>query len=277
MSITQTGGTAATWKLVRDMHKRRRALMSHTMEMMATETRLGLQKRLPNRKEWRPLKKSFRTAELVDLGFNKFGSAIFADPKKFKLRGVEGPNEIVYVHVSPAAAKKYPELGVLRRFQPWTAGKGPSSDIPFVPDRRFAKLTFRRVSKKVVERVAKARSKDQPKWREMLRKSGMRGMSGLKRAAATGKGIRGKIHPGYQSLDLEYGMNGMPAVPHWRPTLIHLRGKGMRKYMEKAKGYLTDPESVEWERKPFYTSKPMRMKDAMRFRQAQNALGLSAD
>lgn len=172
---------------------------------------------LPDRAAYRVYRRSLRLVGVMGMP-GTWG--VQADPRAAGVKKLDAQKTAIYIKPRPggrAPAFVY----VLRKWGPWTV-----ETIPFIPERNVCLVEYRRVTRGFVVSVA-ARNRTQKRlWQHTL------GQVGKKTSSAQLSAVPPKVGkvPDFalDALRLEFGLNGVRAIPHWGPALGNLARGGLR-------------------------------------------------
>jgi hypothetical protein len=177
---------------------------------------------LPKGSDYDAYRSSLEVVQVVGLPRGMGGYAIRVNKRARKVREVDVPLTIVYVRANRKLRRIPKAIKILEKYSPWTV-----QTLPFQPKRSEALVISRRVSRREVEKVGKARLKDRPAWRKALDKTGRREISKDKQLNIPKK-VNALPDVAFEAIRLEFGAGGMKAQPHWKPALRELVSTGMK-------------------------------------------------
>lgn len=196
----------------------------------ATLMQEEVQNRIPRTAQYA----AYRSAlKIVQSGFASAPVfAIMADPAEAQSETVEGETDVLTFKLRGSKRRRSPGAEILVQYQPWTL-----STLPFVPDPKDATMVKRKVSKREVEAVAKAREDDRQKWLAALQSAGIRPDPPQSRI---GKEVKATPDMTYLALRLEFGLGGSRAVAHWRPALGVVKERISKRFQADSGGEFSD-------------------------------------
>lgn len=172
---------------------------------------------LPDRAAYRVYRRSLR---LVSVMGQPGTWGVQADPRAAGVKKLDSTKTAIYV--KPRAGGRAPAaVYVLSKWGPWTV-----DTIPFIPERNVCLVEYRKVPQSFVVSVA-ARNRAQKRlWQHTL------GQVGKKPSSAKLTAMPPKVGavPDFalDAMRMEFGLNGVRAMPHWAPALRNLARGGLR-------------------------------------------------
>ena len=242
---------------------------------LATEWALEeIKSKIPKKDEWSGYRDGLQMAQVLGTSKAEPAFALYVDVKKAKIRKVDGPKTVLYIHAKRRSRRTPPEIAVLESFNPWTI-----DTLPISPDKRWATVVSRKASKSEVATVAKRRRKDAPKWKKALARVGVRQVrkdQGMK----VDRKIRAMPDVALHALRLEFGLGSSKSTPHWRPTLISVaKGAIFRQLARQDKSLrrsLLDSGFQEWKKWPKKIPRQLRAGEVRKYEGFQKRLGIRA-
>lgn len=183
---------------------RARVFMQALSQKLAQKVYTDLVTRLPN--EAGELKKAARVAEVKG---EPFAFAVYLHSQRQTVLESDKDRVILSVAKKRGAFRVPETISILEDFSPWTL-----DTIPVSPDPRFATVTQRRVSARVVEQVRKDRKRDRKQWRPAFAAVVSAGK------LAKREQIEAVSDLLLQSVLYEFGLGGK-THPHWRPAILN--------------------------------------------------------
>jgi hypothetical protein len=231
-----------------------------------------IEENLPKGSDYDAYRTSLEIAQIVGLPRGFGGYAIRTNKRSRKVRNVDVPLTVIYVRANRKLRRIPKEIKILEKYSPWTV-----QTLPFQPKRSEALVISRKVSKREVEKIEKARLKDKPTWRKALDKTGRREISKDKQLK-----IPKKVHAlpdvAFEAIRLEFGVGGMKAEPHWKPAIRELMATGMKHMLRSdhriKRSYLT-AGYTQWKHWPPRQRK-IRLLEVKSFLPFQKKLGFHA-
>lgn len=166
------------------------------------------------------LRDSLQVSRIRGLPDDTAGYAIRSVPKMVRAARESQEDMVIYVAAKPNLMQALPEsVKILADYSPWTL-----ETLPYPPDPKTADIISRRVSRREVIKVTKARRRDLPSVRRMLSLAGIRVAD--MRTSMRGRGIAALPDIAFESLRLEFGLGGAPSKPHWRRAILKLALRG---------------------------------------------------
>lgn len=196
-----------------------RALPYEAAQMLLSSVVSGL----PNRGQYREIKKNLEVAEVSVFRKGVGGHGAFAlhvPTKSRRVKKTDASRTVLYVRVKDKRLVVDPAVMVLEDMGPWTM-----DTIPFWPDKRKASVVQRKVSVREVQKVAKRQRAQKNKVRRDLNRLGKRIPAKRKLKLKRGKAVPDLV---MSALELEFGMTG-GSKPVWRQSLAKLRKGGVRR------------------------------------------------
>lgn len=204
------------------------------------------------------------------------GGAVYAvrvSARKRRVKKVDIPRTVLYVQANKRLSRTLPEIAVLEQYSPWTV-----QTLPFTPKRSEALVVSRKVSRREVERIAKARMRDQQEWQKALSKAGRREVRKDKRLD-----IPKKVHAlpdvAFEALRLEFGLGGVKGQPHWKPAIRDFLSSGLKGMLRQDRRLVhlfTKKSFTAWKRWPPRTATKIRMGELRNYLPFQKKLGIRA-
>lgn len=240
-----------TMEYVKQMKKRKVALLRAIPYIAANETLKGLMLRIPSKDEFRAYRESLILSKVSGLDEEK--EAIYvvrSDIKARRVGKIERDKVVLYVRPKTARPARVPkDVQILIDMGPWTV-----DTMPFWPPAGKAIVIERKVSKREVSEVRKKQQKQKLKVRGALMKVG-RKMGNNKASTVGDIKAGGKAIPdvAMQAISLEYGGDGTRAVPAWRESLIFAKSIGLQTAVRRYKELheiMYDPRSKKWKHWP---------------------------
>jgi hypothetical protein len=116
------------------------------------------------------LRDSLRVDRIRGLSDNAVGYAIRSVSSPVRTTRDSKEDVVVYIATKSNLMQKAPKsTTILEEYSPWTL-----ETLPYPPDPKTADVISRRVSRREVTKVTKARKRDLPKVRALLKESGIR-------------------------------------------------------------------------------------------------------
>jgi len=174
--------------------------------------------RIPQRDDLNTYRSSLELVRVTGLPPKVAMFSIYARTKAHKVRQVDAPRSVLYIHARRRLLPPAPEVVILERYSPWTV-----DTLPFVPKRGTAITISRKVSRNSVQKVAKRREDDRTKWTRELREAGVKVKRGkvMARQAALPDVT-------FDATRLEFGLDRQRPHPHWRPTIARWKRAGIQ-------------------------------------------------
>jgi hypothetical protein len=242
---------------------------------LATEWALEeIKSKIPKKDEWSGYRDGLQMAQVLGTSKAEPAFALYVDVKKAKIRKVDGPKTVLYIHAKRRSRRTPPEIAVLESFNPWTI-----DTLPISPDKRWATVVSRKASKSEVATVAKRRRKDAPKWKKALAQVGVRQVrkdQGMK----VDRKQKAMPDVALDAIRLEFGLGSSQSKPHWRPALIQItKGQVLRMLARKDKKLrraFMDSNFQEWKKWPKKITSKLRIGDVRKYKGFQERLGIRA-
>lgn len=259
---------ARTWK------KRFQSLEAQIVYRSADTTFKDLKSKIPAKKENRQYSDSLELARITGLPPETIGYAIHGKTKQASGSALEPERTVIYVRARRSPRRLPTEISVLVEHSPWTMNV-----IPFIPKKSQAVLVYRKVSARAVEQVEKDRKKDKGVWKRALVKEGVL-TKGLQDKLRLGN-ARVKAVPdiALSAMNLEFGLNGEKARPHWRTALSGLKRRTLPTMVKDDEliRSVSDPMFKNWVSWPKKTSKRISVRVAQTFVPFQKKLGIKTE
>lgn len=230
-----------TVKMTREWRQRARALQRRFLKRAVDKVFEDLLANIPSDRE--TLRDSLRVDRIRGLGRKVSGFSIHAATNP--VRAVRGTSDsvVVYVAAKPHLMQQVPRATtLLAEFSPWTL-----DTLPYSPDPKTAEIISRRVSRREVDKVTRARKKDRAAVRKLMKEAGIRGHPVV--VPSKEQGVFATPDVAFESLRLEFGLGDMPSKPHWRKSILKLALRGGIGRIAKKREFiyaLTQPSYQRW-------------------------------
>jgi hypothetical protein len=198
--------------------------------------------------------------------------AIEAMARSLSLGAVDVGKILLYVHAKPHQLRVLPpEVQVLIDYGPWTA-----ATLPFKPDPKIAVVVSRSAGPRSVQKVESARLRDRRVWKRLLEQRGIR-VKPMAQQLQLNSQVRALPDVALESAKLEFGLGGVTAQPHWRPTIAKLasrRGTGIITRRREFVKAMTSVGFNAWKLWPKKVPRRIRLSAARKFVPFQKRLGV---
>lgn len=259
--------------LVKQWPKRAERLRKLVPYLAAKYVHEHILQNLPNKDDWSSYRSSLQVARVAGAPKGVSAYALRAATRTSRTKKAAVDLTILYVRPTSRLRRTRPEIEILRKFSPWTF-----QTLPFTPKRSEAILISRKVNKREVDKVTKARLKDRPLWHKALAKTGRRETRKDQRLD-----IPKKVHTlpdvAFEALRLEFGLGGVKGQPHWRPAIQALISSGLRSMFAhdpKIIKLFKDPKFRDWKRWPPRVRHTVRMAEVKNYVPFQKKLYIRA-
>lgn len=255
--------------LSKEWRLRARAIERRFLKRAVDKVRDDLLEYLPSdRKE---LRDSFRIDRIRGLDDDESGYVIRSVSNPVRVVRNSKEDIVVYVAVKSNLMRPAPTaMTILADYSPWTL-----ETLPYPPDPKTADIISRRVSRREVTKVTKARRRDLPAVRRLLKSAGIR--MGDLRASTRAQGVLSMPDTAFESLRLEFGLGGVPSKPHWRKAILKLALRGGVGRIAKKKEFcraLLDPSFQRWRQWLLQKGRGVSSAQARKYVPFQKRLGL---
>lgn len=274
VSISMTTKGLDLPKLMKEWPKRATALRAQ-ITYLATEWALEeIKSKIPRGNEYAGYRRGLEMAQVMGVGPEEIAYALYINVRKAKIRKVDGPKTVLYIHAKRRSRRTPPEIAVLESFNPWTI-----DTLPLTPNKRWAVVISRKASKGDVAKVAKRRRADASKWKRALAKVGVRQIKkdqGIKvdRKATALPDVA------MDAIRLEFGLGSVSSKPHWRPALIKITKGQFFKLLvrqdKKLRRAMMDSGFQGWRKWPKKISRKLRVGEVKKYKGFQKRLGIRA-
>jgi hypothetical protein len=203
----------ANFKTVTEWSERSKAVQRMVPYLAATEAFTVLMSKVPKDLMWRYYVNSLKLVRVGPRTWSAGVHAIYGRPSRRDNPTIDTDTNVLYVRPKKNRTAKVPEsVRVLAKYGPWTV-----DTLPFTPKSTEALVVSRRVSKREVEEITKARKQDAVQWKHALAETGVKlETDAVKKPKFSGK-VRRDI--AFDALRLEFGHGSNRSVPHWRPAV----------------------------------------------------------
>lgn len=261
----------AVQKLVKEWNVRFDRFKKLVPHLAAKYVRKQILEKTPKTEEWAPYRNSLEIGRVAGTPAGVSAAILRSNVRHRRVRRLDGPKTVLYVQPKRQLRRVRPEIQILQKYSPWTL-----QTLPYMPKRSEAVVISRKVSKREVAYVAKARQKDRKLWRRALDKAGKREVQ-KGRKSLLSKSIKTIPDIAFEALRLEFGWGGVKPTPHWRPAirrLITIGFKAMLRREPKLKRALTQLRFREWKKWPPKTRHKIRMSEIRNYLPFQRKLGI---
>jgi hypothetical protein len=224
---------------------------------------------IPTGSAYKIYRKSFRVSRLIgEPGI----FAVHCQAASHNVKKLPADQTVLFIKPLERSTVPNEPMKVLEKYSPWTL-----NTLPIMPDRRQAVLTYRKVARAQVNKIAESNKKKEVLWRKELADAGIRG---VRKKHGQGENLfdsaRGVPDLAFDAFRLEFGLGGIRAKPHWRPAIRKLVQSGLSSISSKKEivEALTKQEFGALRRLQ-KTPYIVRVTDAQNFRTFQEKLGLS--
>ena len=259
-------------KLLKEWPARTKHLRAH-ITYLACEWALDeIKSKIPRSSAYAGYREGLQMAEVMGVGPGEASFALYVDVRKSKVRKVDGPKTVLYVHAKRRSRRTPPEIAVLESFNPWTI-----DTLPLTPDKRWATVVSRKAAKAEVAKVAKKRRRDASKWKKALARVGVRQ---IKKDQGMKVDRKQKALPdvALDAIRLEFGLGATQSKPHWRPALIKITKGQLFKMMVRKdktlKRAFMDSNFQQWKKWPKKITRKLRIGEVRKYKGFQKRLGI---
>jgi hypothetical protein len=266
----QVVGMRKVLKLVKEWPDRALALRKQFLYRATVWAHQSLLDHIPP--EYATLRDSLRVSKVLGASGGDVVYAIEAVARNKAVGDLDVGKTVLYVQAKPRQMRALPiEVGVLIDHGPWTAGT-----LPFSPDPKVAVVVSRVVGERAARKVENARRRDRRIWKRKLERQGVRVRSEAQQLQMN-RGVRTLPDVGLESAKLEFGLGGVAARPHWRPTVVKLasrQGAGIITRRPEFKKAMTLGGFGVWRSWPKKSPWKLRLSQARQFVTFQKRLGV---
>jgi hypothetical protein len=261
-------------KLLKEWPDRVEHLRAHITYLACEWALEEIKSKIPRGAAYSGYREGLQMAEVMGTGPGESAFALYVDVRKSKVRKVDGPKTVLYVHAKRRSRRTPPEIAVLESFNPWTI-----DTLPLTPNKRWATVVSRKASKSQVAKVAKKRRRDANKWKKALAKVGIRQ---IKKDQGMKVDRKTKALPdvALDAIRLEFGLGSTQSKPHWRPAMIQItKGQFFKMLVrkdKKLKRAFTDSNFQEWAKWPKKITRKLRIGEVRKYKGFQKRLGIRA-
>ena len=213
MAIACVKSKSTTKKQVKTFDRRFEAIARILLIRLGKNTLDDVKDRLPDTNTFRDYKKALELVQIKGLSWKRGHLGFFVGARLSTLFDKIDPENNVLVFPIQTGARASIPISILRRFEPWTVSTLPSMKGGFT-----GKVVAKTANKSEVARLEQKNKKDLPAVAALFRKAGIDLFPGP------------AIFNGEVQIDLarlavrtEYGYEGYPKHPHWRPALSKAR------------------------------------------------------
>lgn len=272
LSVKPDKDTEGVLQMLKWNWKRRfQNLTAQIVYSSAEQSLKELKSKVPAKPENKEYVRSLNLAKITGLPEDAVGYAIQGQSKKINEQNLRPEGTILYLRAKRRPRRLPPEVKVLIEHSPWTL-----ESLPFVPKKSDVTIVYRKVSARMVEKVAKQRRKDQGVWKGELRKSGFRFKEKKDQFQIGSRRIKALPDLAMTALNMEFGQGDTKPKPHWRTAISALKRRflpNMTKNRDIARA-VSDPTFKDWVAWPKKTSKRISVRVAKNFEPFQQKLGI---
>ena len=209
--------------LTREWKRRFDAFGQQFVEDVADDTRKDISRRIPG--DQKAYRDSLKTAKVTGVAGSISSYAITSVTKEESASSLQKRRDSVLIYVRVIRGSR--RARVLESYNPWT-----QDTLPFQPPANEGLLIYRPATSSEVKFTGTQRRLQMPKIRSQLIRAGASSADPSSTKAVLGADAQGKAVADYVrlALQMEYGMGGMKAKPHWRPALSNLVSKDLPHY-----------------------------------------------
>lgn len=257
--------------LVKSWPKRTEAMKAEFTREAAESTRKDLLQRLPTGALSKAYKKGLKTSEVTGTTRGAKAHALHLEVKASRVNSSDATKTVFDIKQKLGPMRPSKAVLVLQKYNPWTL-----DTLPFKPSDKVARVLKRSATDREVDRIRKARKRDQPRWRAEL---AVAGAASLKTKAGTHKEMKAVPDIAHDALREEFSLGGVGGKAHWRPALIKLARKTIPKQASQKGKFdkvMSDPHNKDWLGWPGSSKgKKIPLKYLDRFKGFQDKLGLN--
>ena len=204
----------------------------------------GLRLILPDVDQYKQYQDVLGIFEVIDAQEEGAVAGVFAH-KGAHLKVIDSSVTVLYIQPRSIGGEYSDAALVLRAYEPWTV-----STLPYEPNEQEAEIIARFVSKREVSAVEMRLSPQLPEIRKKLSAVGVVNFRGAGDVV-----LRKVTHDlAFFALRTEFGLQGYPHIPHWRPSVKKIVADPMRLIDERIEDTLTEPRYFGWEDPTFVES-----------------------
>lgn len=192
---------------------------------------------IPSGVDYNPYREALDIFEVEESDPKLYVVGVLGMPKRVSLKVVDTIRTVLYIRPSSRSGKMSEAALILRRYEPWTV-----ATMPFEPSPDDAEIVARRVSMREVNLLEVGLRKVLPTVERKLKAIGVK-----TRTAPQLLGRKVLLDLSFFALRLEFGFDGFPYKPHWRPALRKVASRG---YSRTVTGAMLEPKFRGWRRKP---------------------------
>jgi hypothetical protein len=269
-ATVQAVGLKKLSRLVEEWQARSEALRKQFVYRVAAWAHHSLLDRIPS--DYDLLHESLRISRVIGTPRSEPVYAVEAAARSKTLGELDAGNTLLYVQVKPHQMRAVPvEVQVLIEHGPWTA-----STLPFRPDPKVAVIVSRTSGSRATKRVEAARIRDRRIWKRKLERQGLR-VSPPAQQLQLNRQVRALPDVALESMKLEFGLGGVAAKPHWRPTISKLASRRGAGIIARRREFVKAMVSVgfsAWKTWPKRVPRRIRLSEARKFVAFQKKLGV---
>ena len=193
---------------------------------------------IPSGSKYSDYKDALGVYEVVESDPDAYVTGVFGKPKPLSLKMIDTLRSVLYIRPSNRSGMESEAAMVLRQYEPWTV-----STLPYEPAPDEADVIARRVSPREVNLIELQLKKVLPLVERQLKRLGITPQK-ASRILLSRKVL---LDLSFFALRLEFGQQGFPYRPHWRPAL---RSVMTREHPKTIQDALLNPKFRGWKKFP---------------------------
>lgn len=225
VALKGSGLTRDPVRLMSEWSERMRKFRSQFVYLVSEYAREEVVSRIPSGKQYDAYRDSLERVRVV-VGPKYDAFTIRSNPKARKITKTDRRSTLLYIKPRQRGRATPPEILILESYSPWTVDL-----LPFKPDPKLATMVSRKVSRKQTVQAAENLKRTRVIWAKQLEKLHIR-VPRVTPALANTKGLEKVPDAALDALQLEFGLGAEKAHAHWKPAILWLQRRGIRRMMK---------------------------------------------